>query len=148
MIYALVRLATNEIVREQSDIDPNAGTKAGLKWLPIVESRTGPGSILVSVVNTVEAVRVSRVLTFRDKTAAEIDAEKDALVASEVDFALGRVMFQITNGLLRAINDDRVARGQAILTLPQFQAYLTDTRPAGQTITAAQFRSFVKGLLP
>ena len=48
---------------------------------------------------------------------AELDAEKDALVLSQADQALGKVLFEV-------VNDVRVLKGQGTITRQQFLNYL------------------------
>lgn len=120
-LHALVRLADSTILYERSDIDPSAGTKPGLVWLPVEVSTVGSGPITSGVVTTVLADKVTRVTTFREKTAEEISADKDAQttkLAEGVEFELiGKVLFQM-------VNEIRVLKGQATITPAQFKTYL------------------------
>ncbi len=88
MLHALVN-ATGEIreYRDHAERPADLPLK-GLRWRPVADTdppfdgatqkRTGP------VVN-VKADDVTRVWTVTDKTAQELDAEKDAQAASEID---------------------------------------------------------------
>ena len=117
--YALIEIATNAIreFREFAETPPDV-TRKGVKWLPVVvtfppatdtQVREGP-------ITTVEAERVTRVWTVRDKTAAEIDAEKEGYLND-----LERLGFEID---FDHENRLRVLEGRPTVTAAQFRAAL------------------------
>jgi hypothetical protein len=120
--HALVS-SVDVIDRFASNIDPTVQTKPGWRWLPVEETnppfdpatqvQTGP-------VVTVEAARVTRVWTMRDKTAPElaagIDAEKESTL-DRFDVLAFKVLFDHENRL-------RALEGKAAITAAQFRAAL------------------------
>jgi hypothetical protein len=137
--YALVRIADGTILREESDIDPTVGTKAGLAWLPIEESTTGSGPVIVGTVTTVLADKVTRVTTYRDKTAQEIDAEKASAVSSDLGATpAGRAMKQAFEGLFYLAKLSNPS-----MTLAQFKAGIENLN----AIPDQAFFDWIKGKL-
>ena len=99
-------------------------------WVPIVEdvtdTSTGPDKVVSPWVETVEIARLLRTRTVRDKTPAELGVEDTAridrlLLDSSVMRALAKALFLV-------VNDVRTLKGEG-------------------TITAAQFKTFLKGLI-
>ena len=95
-------------------------------WVPVVEdvtdTSTGPDKAVSPWVETVEVARLLRSRTIRDKTPAELGAEDTArvdrlLVDSGVMRAVVRALFQV-------INDVRVLKGDNPLTAAQFKTFL------------------------
>ena len=99
-------------------------------WVPVVEevadTSTGPDKVVSPWVETVEVARLLRTRTIRDKTPAELGAEDRA----RVDRLLldSGVMRALAKALFLVVNDVRTLKGES-------------------TITAAQFRNFLKGLI-
>lgn len=117
MKYALVRLVDGFIIEEKENIDPNVGTKAGLKWLPIEETVAGSGPVTLDVTITIQADKVVKTQNFRQKTAEEISAEKSNLVASELGATpAGRALKQVFEGLFFLAKQNNPS-----LTLAQFK---------------------------
>jgi hypothetical protein len=117
MLYALIS-PSNAVDRYSNNIDPTVLTKAGWRWLPVVDTKPAYDSgsqVREGPVVTVNADNVTRVWTVRSKTAAEIDAEKDQIVAEVAVTALGKVLFNHENRI-RALNS------QAPITAAQFLA--------------------------
>lgn len=95
-------------------------------WVPVVEevtdTSTGPDRVVSPWVETVEAARLLRARTIRDKTQAEINSEDTTrvnrlLADSGVTRALAKMLFQINNRL-------RALEGDAPLTVTQFKTAL------------------------
>lgn len=93
-------------------------------WVPIVEetddTSTGPFKVISPWVETVEAARLLRSRTIRDKTTAELEAEDtiriDRLLGDPGALrAIARMVHNINNRL-------RVLEGDTPLTLAQFKA--------------------------
>jgi hypothetical protein len=138
-LHALVRTATGEILYERDDVDPGSGTKPGLKWLPVVESTSGGGPVLVSTVNTVTATEVQRVRTFREKTPAEIDAERAANVSTQLGATpAGRALKQAYEGMFFLAKQSNPS-----LTLAQFRTAIEGLN----AIPEAAFFDWIKGKL-
>ena len=99
-------------------------------WVPIVEdvtdTSTGPDKVVSPWVETVEIARLLRTRTVRDKTSAELGAED----AARIDRLLldSGVMRALAKALFLVVNDVRTLKGEG-------------------TITAAQFKTFLKGLV-
>ena len=120
MTYALVR-PDNTVDRKASNIDPNTGTKPGWRWLPVhlVNPSFDPATqVKQGPVDAVEASRVVETYTVREKTAAELDADKDARV-SAADRIIGAALWD-------AINEIRALKvpPQPALTKAQYLNYL------------------------
>ena len=100
---------------------PVAGFTSGNdKIVPVVEETNDTSTTdakASSQTQTVEAERVLIVRTIRDRTAEEIETEKDVLILSEADQVLGKVIFQL-------VNDVRQLRSQQPVTKAQFLTYL------------------------
>ena len=95
-------------------------------WVPIEvevdDTSTGPDRVVSAWVETVEAARLLRSRTIRDKTAAELAAEDTAQVGrlladSGIDRALARMIFNINNRV-------RSIEGGGPLSVAQFKAAL------------------------
>ena len=95
-------------------------------WVPVVQetadTSTGPDRVVGAWVETVEVARLLRTRTIRDKTAGEIDAEDQ----TRVDSLLldSGVMRAIAQALFQVVNDVRVLKGQGTITPAQFKAFL------------------------
>lgn len=117
--FALIDTTTNTILEFHGFVDrPPDLPHKNLKWLPVVvtlppmeddQVREGP-------VVTVEADRVTRVWTVRDKTAQEIDDEKEGYLND-----LEQLGFEID---FDHENRIRVLEGRAQVTVAQFRAAL------------------------
>jgi hypothetical protein len=121
--YALIEIATN-VIREFREfaLTPLDVTRKGIKWLPVVVTNPPATSLQIKEgpVITVEAERVTRVWTVRDKTPAEIDAEKEDYLDN-----IERLGFEIDFD-----HENRIR--------------VLEARP---TVTAAQFRAALKARL-
>lgn len=113
-------------------VPPLPGEMHALKpyFVPVVEetddASTGPNVVIGPWVETVEAARLLRARTIRDKTAAEIDAEDVSRVdrafnATGVDRGLARLLFDHENRLCAL--------------------------EGGPSVTAARFKAALKGLI-
>jgi hypothetical protein len=120
--YALID-PDGEVNRTATNVDPTVQTRAGWEWLPV--EVTNPSYDPTTQVKegptvTVLADKVTRVWTVRDKTADELDADKDAVI-SAFDMLAFKVLFNHENRI-------RALEGKG-------------------TVTAAQFRTAMKALL-
>ena len=113
--YALVGPA-DEIKTFSSSVDPNVQTKPGWRWLPVERSTVGAGPVADPAVTTVLADRVTVVITLRDKTASEIDAEKEGRLDA-YDVLTFKVLFDHENRV-------RALEGKAAISAAQFRAAL------------------------
>lgn len=116
--FALVSPA-NSVVRFDANVDPSgAAVRPGWRWLPVArpssptfdqttEVMVGPNVVLF-------ADHVEVQFTKRNKTAAELDADKDTQVEG-VQLAVFKLLFNINNRV-------RVLEGNAALSPAQFRA--------------------------
>ena len=95
-------------------------------WVPVeivvTNTSSGPDKVISPWVDTVEVSRLLRTSTIRDKTAGEIDAEDQArvdrlLLDSGVIRALAKALFAL-------VNDVRTLKGDSTITATQFKTYL------------------------
>ena len=122
MNYALVG-PSNEVKAVASNIDPQTGTKAGWKWLPLVNIRPDFDSqtqMSEGPVRSFYADRVEDVWTVRNKTApeltAEVESRKEQMLDSLNDIQ-NKVLFNHENRI-------RALEGKAAITPAQFRAAL------------------------
>ncbi len=99
-------------------------------WVPVVnettDTSTGPDKVVSAWVETVEAARLLRTRTIRDKTAGEMDAEDQARVDRLASVSgIDRAQFLI------AFNHENRIR----------------TLEGSPSVTKAQFKTAVKGLI-
>lgn len=116
--YALVGPG-GAIKTTATNVDPTVATRAGWKWLPVeVTSPACDPATQVSEgpVVTVLTDKVTRVWTVRDKTAAELDADKDSVI-SAFDVLAFKVLFNHENRV-------RALEGKAAVTAAQFRTAL------------------------
>lgn len=115
MLYALVS-PSNSVNRYASNVDPSVLTKDGWRWLSVVDTKPQPTAtqVLDGPTITVNPTNVTRVWTVREKTAEEVDQEKDALAMEAAVTVLGKVLFNHENRI-RALNS------QAAITAAQFK---------------------------
>jgi hypothetical protein len=155
-LHALV--GPNDVIdRIMANIDPNAGTKPGYRWLPVEDTNPGHDSatqIKTGPVVTVETARVTRVWTVRDKTAQELEDEATArrdAVASAMD-----QVDDITRAAVLVIMDElnlHSTRLAEIITAGSNAASLAGFRTAMQAIqpiqqrTAAQLKTAIRNKL-
>ena len=69
----------------RSDAEAHFGRRAGRHDLPVCPVRTGP-------VDTIQADRIDRVFTVRDKTARELDDEKEAAAVRQANTPANRAL--------------------------------------------------------
>lgn len=101
------------------NIDPNAKTRAGWKWLPFVEVKPNYDSatqVRVGPVRTITATEVTDTWTVRDKNTSETDAEKDEVIAA-IDKLQFLIAFDIENRV-------RVLESKSQITAAQYRAAL------------------------
>lgn len=120
MRFALVD-PNNVIVRVLSDqqIDPTVSTRPGWRWLPVVtnEVQIDPATQVREGPNiTVEPTQVVEQYTARNKTAQELDQDKEVQVPEETNI-LFKIAFNHENRV-------RVLEGKAPITALQFRAAL------------------------
>lgn len=132
-MYALITRDLSTIRKTASQvtpIDPAQLDPAKPYWVPIntITNDISTGSEIVreGPVTTIYANRVEKVTTIRDKTAQELDTQDQNAVdriasIGSIDYAQFQLLFQI-------VNDVRTLKGQG-------------------TITAQQFKTYVKGLI-
>jgi hypothetical protein len=145
------------VVRIEANIDPSAGTKPGYRWLPVEDTdpshapatqmKTGP-------VVTVEAARVTRVWTVRDKTAQELaeeaTARRDAIATAmdQVDditrAAVLVIMDELNLHSTRLASVLEAAAGAS--SLAAFKTAMAAIQPIPQR-TAAQLRTAIRNKL-
>lgn len=117
--YALIVMGTNTIreFRELPTVPPDV-THKGLKWLPVIVTDPPVGLLQIreGPVITLEAERVTRVWTVRNKTPAEIDLEKESHLDN-----LERLGFEID---FDHENRIRVLEGKSQITASTFRAAL------------------------
>lgn len=116
--YALVD-PNNAVNRTATNVDPTVQTRSGWRWLPV--EVTNPSfdpttQVSEGPVITVLADKVTRVWTVRAKTAAELDADKDAVLTA-YDMLSFKVLFNHENRV-------RTLEGKAAITAAQFKAAL------------------------
>jgi hypothetical protein len=110
----------NAVDRFATNVDPTVQTRAGWRWLP-VERTVAPlaaNRVHEPTVTTVLADKVTVVTAARDKTASEIDADKDARLG-QFDVLAFQVLFNHENRL-------RALEAQPALTAAQFHAALKE----------------------
>jgi hypothetical protein len=138
-LYALVAPG-NVILREQNFSDEPTGTGKGNAWLPVVIVGSGPIST-----DAFPGGQVTR--TLRAKNAGEIDADKDAIIASEMTAAIGQAFGEIYDALYMM-----ALQTTPTLTKTQFQNALNNFRATAATgnfvaFTATQIRTHLKTFL-
>jgi hypothetical protein len=119
--YALIR-PDNTIKDFAHDgrggIDPSVRTKPGYRWVPAPEAQRPAydpeTQVIEGPVRTVGASEVTETYSVRAKTAAELDADKDAKI-SIMDRAQLRVLFNHENRI-------RALEGKQAITQAQFVA--------------------------
>lgn len=128
-MYALITRDLQNILKQKANVTPVPKEQLAPNkpyWVPIVkvvnDTSTGPEKIYEPTVQTIYADRVERVRNVRDKTAQEQDDEDqarvdDLLAISGVDRAMAQTLFQV-------VNDVRVLKGQGTITVAQFKNYL------------------------
>lgn len=81
--YALIS-PEGAVDRYSFNIDPNTGTKAGWKWLPVTrwQETLGVGQVYGVPVTEIDKDGVTVTTPARDKTQAEIDAEIESQKAA------------------------------------------------------------------
>lgn len=88
------------------------------KVVPMVQEEndtsTGPNVIRTDTGWQVEADRVYRLITIRDKTQAELDAAADAEVTEDLERKTGKAIFRLANEI-------QALKGQPDLTVAQFK---------------------------
>jgi len=114
------------VLRFEQNLDPNAGTKAGYKILPVFDTRPpeGKDQITTGPVITVGDTEVTRVWTVSPMKDQEImDRDEDMRVRAMVQIDS---QFDITKALssmlFDVVNDVRVLKGQGTITAEQFRA--------------------------
>lgn len=101
------------------NIDPNAKTRTGWKWLPFVEVKPNYDSatqVRTGPVRTITATEVTDTWTVRDKNTSETDAEKDEVIAA-IDKLQFLIAFDIENRI-------RVLESKGQITAAQYRAAL------------------------
>lgn len=98
---------------------PVVGTYGNDKIVPVVEETndTSTGTVDVVITDTrfqVEADRVYRLRTIRDKTQAELEADEDDRTAEDLQRKTGKALFRLANEI-------QSLKGQAPLTVDQFK---------------------------
>lgn len=83
----------------------------------VTDDRSTTENKVTTVTTTVEETRCLVTRTIRDKTAQELDAEKDVMIASESDVLLAKALFQVVNQI-------RSLQSQPALTGQQFRTWL------------------------
>lgn len=112
-----------------------------------VDNSTPSAETVSSTVETVEANRVLRTTTIRDKTVQEITDERDAALAEldtqrrDLQYAVNIHVKEMTAVLFSAVNTLRVADGDAVLTIPQFKTFWDNNSDA---ITLTQFKTYLQ----
>jgi len=112
-----------------------------------VDNSTPASETVSDTVVVVEANRVLRTTTIRDKTVQEITDERDAALAEldtqsrDLQYAVNIHVKEITAVLFSAINTLRVADGDAVLTIPQFKTFWDNNSDA---ITLTQFKTYLQ----
>jgi hypothetical protein len=124
--YALVR-PDNTIERFADDIDPKAGTKPGWRWLPApiasAPTHDPETQVLEGPTRIVGATSVTENYTVRARTTAELDAVRDEKLDGIAEAVL-RVLCNHENRLR------------------------TLKTPPDQSVTQAQCRTAIRGMLP
>lgn len=120
--FALIK-PDNSVDRLASNIDPTVQTKAGWKWLPCDPVAPPSYDSLTEAVDgpayNVGLTAVTEVWTKRSKTALELDADKDAAVAS-----MNGGLMPVLKVLLNHENRIRALEAKAPVTMLQFKAAL------------------------
>lgn len=81
--YALID-PDGAVNRTATNVDPTVKTRTGWKWLPVIRSTSGSGSVSDPAVTTVLADEVTIVTPLRDPTPEEVAAQLDE-IASQFD---------------------------------------------------------------
>ena len=128
-MFALINRDLTDTGKRRSFVatpGPVPGHPAKPYWVPVVDettdTSTGPDKVVSPWVETVEVARLLRARTIRDKTAGELDVEDQAsvdrlLLNSGVIRALAQALFAV-------VNDVRVLQGDSTITATQFKTYL------------------------
>jgi hypothetical protein len=145
------------VVRIEANIDPTTGTKPGYRWLPVEDTNPSHDAALhikTGPVVTVEATRLTRVWTVRDKTAQELTDETNARL-DDAAAAMDRIE-DVTRAAVLVIMDElnlHSTRLAEIITAGSNAASLAGFRTAMQAIqpipqrTAAQLKTAIRGKL-
>jgi len=118
IIYALVDPEDN-VTKIQTNVDPDAATKPGWRWLPIEEDPApahDPKTQQLERFQILESDRLYCGYTVRDKTQQEIDQEKDQAVES-----ISPIVLAI---LLDQENRTRALEQQPTVTIDEFKVIL------------------------
>lgn len=128
MEYARIKTSTGELqeIRDFATSPiPLSIPHKDLDWrpvtriLPVIDSAT---QLREGPFTTINANGVTIEYTVRSKTPAEIDADRDILVGHALDH---RGMFKVFGqALLTLTNEVRVLKGQPTITAAQFRTYL------------------------
>lgn len=117
-------------------------------WVPVVEetddTSTGPDKITSAWVDTVEATRLLRTRTIRDRTAQEIDDAKTQAALARIANVSGKLDKLEIAGLFWCVNEIRTLKGQAVITVDQF---LTALDGFADQMPDAKFRDKIKEML-
>ena len=89
------------------------------RLIAVVEEVQDTSTGTIGVVKTdtgyqLEADRVYRLITIRDKTQAELDADADKEATQDLEFKTGKAMFRLANEI-------QALKGQQPLTVAQFK---------------------------
>lgn len=110
----------NEVTREEQNIDPNASTKPGWRWLSITEL---PSPIYDPKLQTLEGTNynilessIEKYWSVRDKTSEEIESDKQS--------KLGNISQIIIELLFEQENKIRQLQQQSLLTKDEFINYI------------------------
>lgn len=120
--YALIGPG-DVVVRTEANIDPKTGTKPGYRWVEVVEEPVAHNEatqVVIGPETIIEATRLIRRWSVRDKTAEELAAEADHRKERELD-GLPASVFRV---LLNHENRIRTLESRQQVTAEQFRAAL------------------------
>ena len=110
--YILLQNSDDKVLEEvdssrfrKTGVPPVLKSEKGMRWLPleIIDPTPTGDQIKTGPVITVLKTKVKKVWTVRDKTAAELNSEKDGEVLDRL---------RILNPLIKALNDGTFVPGQ------------------------------------
>lgn len=119
MLYALIT-PQNTINRIDGSIDPTVQTKAGWKWLPVIDvprpSYNTATHVEDGISYDVQTYQVLKSIIIREKTESELQNESN----TKID--------QIDSGVLAALlvlhNEILISKGEPPITLEQYREYI------------------------
>lgn len=142
MRHALVG-PSDEIIKTAERVDPTVDTKPGYRWLPFPKpvrpSYNRKTEALVNDGLTVSADQVVQTYSVRNKTAQEIDDDKETALESALDSGKYGALAQV---ILQLENDNRDIKAKINELAPG-----TFPKARAQQITMRQLKDGLKALL-